>query len=95
MAEQFRMLDAFYSDRIELGIGRAPDSDQLTANALAYPRQTMDIRQFPQMVSDLLSFWEGKFNNDHPFANINTQLGPMPENPPNVWNLDQATSVLN
>lgn len=85
IAEQFRMLDAFYPGRIDLGIGRAPGSDQLTANALAYPRQIMDIRQFPQMVSDLLSFLEGKFNSDHPFANIHTQPGPMPENPPQVW----------
>ncbi len=38
VAEQFRVLDSLYPGRIDLGIGRAPGSDQLTAAALAYPR---------------------------------------------------------
>ena len=37
VAEQFRTLNAFYPGRIDLGIGRAPGSDQRTALALTYP----------------------------------------------------------
>ena len=56
VAEQFRILDTFYPGRIDLGIGRAPGSDRLTAAALSYPRRTMDIQHFPQMVADLMGF---------------------------------------
>ena len=35
VAENFSILNSFYPERIELGIGRAPGSDQLTAHALA------------------------------------------------------------
>src|SRR6266496_5182091 len=38
VAEQFRMLESLYPGRIDLGVGRAPGSDQLTALALAHPR---------------------------------------------------------
>ena len=90
IAEQFRMLDSFYPGRIQLGVGRAPGSDQLTARALAYPRPTLDIRYFPQMVSDLLSFLEGRFENSHPFGQIATQPGPVPENGVDVWILGSS-----
>src|ERR1044072_4838433 len=36
VAEQFRMLETLYPGRIDLGIGRAPGSDYVTARALAH-----------------------------------------------------------
>ena len=48
VAEQFRVLDSFYPGRLELGIGRAPGSDQLTAAALSYPRPQMNANLFPR-----------------------------------------------
>ena len=39
VAEQFSMLNSFFPGRIDLGIGRAPGSDQVTAQALAHPRR--------------------------------------------------------
>ena len=50
VAETFRILDSLYPDRIDLGIGRAPGSDQITAAALAYPSMPKDVRHFPQQV---------------------------------------------
>src|SRR5919206_1685878 len=50
VAEQFRMLESFFPGRIDLGIGRAPGSDQLTAAALAYPRPQINVDEFPQQV---------------------------------------------
>jgi len=90
VAEQFRMLDAFHPGRIELGIGRAPGSDQLTAGALAFPRSPIDINRFPQMVADLLGFLKGQVENDHPFAGIKVQAGPQPECVPDVWVLGSS-----
>src|SRR5438067_3784640 len=53
VAEQFRILESFFPGRIDLGIGRAPGSDQLTAAALAHPRPQADVALFPEQVVDL------------------------------------------
>jgi len=90
VAEQFRMLDAFYPNRIELGIGRAPGSDQLTAAALTYPRPQMDIGLFPRMVIDLLGFLDEQMEDGYPFAKIKTQAGQPPKSIPEVWVLGSS-----
>jgi luciferase family oxidoreductase group 1 len=51
IAEQFGTLEALYPGRIDLGLGRAPGSDQLTAQALR--RDPMRAQQFPQDVQEL------------------------------------------
>lgn len=91
VAEQFRILDAFFSNRIDLGVGRAPGSDQLTAAALAYPKRQADISHFPQQVLDLLGFLYGGIDQDHPFSQIHVQPGPLPESAPEVWLLGSST----
>lgn len=91
VAEQFRILDAFFPDRIDLGIGRAPGSDQLTAAALAYPKRQADIQNFPQQVVDLLGFIHGVIDRSHPFSQIHVQPGPFPDSAPEVWLLGSST----
>ncbi len=56
VAEQFGTLAALYPNRIELGLGRAPGSDQLTARAL---RRTLmsDENDFPRDVVELLGYF--------------------------------------
>jgi len=83
VAEQFRILEALYPGRIDLGIGRAPGSDQITAAALSYPKPSPDIRHFPQQVSDLLSHLAGNLDSSHIFAGI--QAGPGKGTTPDVW----------
>ena len=70
VAETFRVLESFYPQRIELGIGRAPGSDQGTALALAYPKQPVDIQTFPQQVTDLIGFLSGTLPEEHIFSSI-------------------------
>jgi luciferase family oxidoreductase group 1 len=55
IAEQFGTLEALYPNRIDLGIGRAPGTDQVTAQAL---RRTLnnDINQFPNDVVELINY---------------------------------------
>ncbi|MGH7124530.1 MAG: MsnO8 family LLM class oxidoreductase, partial [Stellaceae bacterium] len=48
VAEQFRVLETLYPGRIDLGIGRAPGSDRLTAQALAHGPGALGIEHFPQ-----------------------------------------------
>src|ERR1700682_905536 len=70
VAEQFRMLEALYPGRIDLGIGRAPGSDQLTAIALQHGPGALGIEHFPNQISDLLGFLDTRLPVDPPFARI-------------------------
>jgi luciferase family oxidoreductase group 1 len=55
IAEQFGTLESLYPGRIDLGLGRAPGSDQRTARALRRDLQS-DADQFPQDVVELMDF---------------------------------------
>ena len=57
IAEQFGTLETIYPDRIDLGLGRAPGSDQATAMALRRNQETAhsfprDVRQLQMYFSD-------------------------------------------
>ena len=56
IAEQFGTLEALFPGRIDLGVGRAPGTDQRTAHAL---RRTLqgDVDDFPQDVLELMSYF--------------------------------------
>jgi luciferase family oxidoreductase group 1 len=53
IAEQFGTLETLYPGRIDLGVGRAPGSDQVAARALRYNTNEED---FPIQVSELLAY---------------------------------------
>src|SRR5450755_3753774 len=57
VAEQFGTLEAVYPGRIDLGLGRAPGSDPLTARAL---RRTLagDVDSFPEDVQELIGYFD-------------------------------------
>ena len=55
IAEQFGTLESLYPGRLDLGLGRAPGSDQRTARALRRDLQS-DADQFPQDVVELMDF---------------------------------------
>lgn len=54
IAEQFGTLESMYPDRIDLGLGRAPGSDQLTARALR--RFNSDGNDFPKLLEELRTY---------------------------------------
>ncbi len=54
IAEQFGTLDALFPGRIDLGLGRAPGTDQMTMRALR--RNPMSADSFPQDVLELQAF---------------------------------------
>ena len=60
IAEQFGTLESLYPGRIDLGLGRAPGSDQRTAHALRR-NLVSDADGFPQDVLELLDYF-----SDHP-----------------------------
>ncbi len=60
VAEQFGMLEALHPGRIDLGIGRAPGTDPVTAAALRrVPMARGGADEFPEQLRDLLAFFEG------------------------------------
>lgn len=56
IAEQFGTLASMYPDRIDLGLGRAPGTDQITARALR--RDERGAYEFDTLVDELLGFFE-------------------------------------
>jgi len=94
VAEQFRVLETLYPGRIDLGIGRAPGSDQITARALQAGPGATGVEYFPNQVQDLLGYLGGGLPPDHPFARI--RVTPEPTTSPEVWLLgssDQSALV--
>jgi luciferase family oxidoreductase group 1 len=66
VAENFSFLEALYPGRIDLGIGRAPGTDVLTASAL---RRNSE-QSFSEQLEDLLSFFKRDFSDEHPYRSI-------------------------
>ena len=87
VAENFRMLETLHPGRIDLGIGRAPGSDQETASVIRYGA-AIPIERFPNQLSDLAGFLLGQWPEGHPFAHIRA----MPEGPshPDLWLLGSS-----
>src|SRR2546425_1586943 len=87
VAESFRMLEALYPGRIDLGIGRAPGGDARTAQAVAgggFP----DASQFPQQIWQLVGHLDGTLPADHPFKAVRVQ--PEVTTAPEVWLLGSS-----
>ena len=84
VAEQFGTLTALHPGRIDLGLGRAPGSDQLTAYALR--RHTEQSDDFAERLTELQHFLRLDFPLDHPFARIQaTPTGTLP-----IWLLGSS-----
>jgi len=88
VAENFRVLEACYPGRIDLGIGRAPGSDYRTMVALQHGPGALGVEQFPQQVHDVLAFLADELPQGHPFAGIHAQ--PQSDTVPEPWLLGSS-----
>jgi luciferase family oxidoreductase group 1 len=59
VAEQFGTLEALHPGRVDLGIGRAPGTDQLTALALRRTVEGLSAEAFPAELTDLIRLFTG------------------------------------
>jgi len=84
VAEQFGMLEALHPGRIDLGIGRAPGTDQATAAALRHRGPD----EFPRQLTDLLGFFTGEWPAGHPYATV--RAVPGEGNGPDMWLLGSS-----
>ncbi len=88
VAEQFRVLEAIAPGRIDLGLGRAPGGDGLTAHALN-PNAAVAAGHFPAQVRDLLAWVAGeKLAETHPFRDVLAM--PTGAGAPEVWMLGSS-----
>jgi luciferase family oxidoreductase group 1 len=88
VAEQFRVLEAIAPGRIDMGLGRAPGSDGLTAHALN-PNAAAAAEHFPALVRDLLAWVAGEaLIERHPFRGIRAQ--PAGPTVPEAWILGSS-----
>jgi luciferase family oxidoreductase group 1 len=81
VAETFKMLESLHPGRIDLGIGRAPGTDQVTALALRGSREALLANDFPDKLSELMEFGCG-VRQQHPFVGVtafpdDVQLPPI------------------
>src|ERR1700710_1472108 len=88
VAERFKMLEALFPGRIDLGLGRAPGTDGTTAYAL---RSRLDPREGDDFLERLheLILWETRdFPAGHPYNNVVA----MPDHPPlpPIWLLGSS-----
>ncbi len=85
VAEQFRVLESLAPGRIDLGLGRAPGGDPMTAMALN-PDAHMDGENFPSNVRDVMAWVAGaELPDTNPFNGI--QAHPAAPTAPEVWML--------
>jgi luciferase family oxidoreductase group 1 len=92
VAETFRLLGAIGPGRIDLGVGRAPGSDQRTAYALQRDRsQRMMVSDFPEQVTELLGYLEGTLPDDHLFKPLEATMLSGAEGSPDVWMLGSSS----
>ncbi|HEV7823100.1 MAG TPA: LLM class flavin-dependent oxidoreductase [Burkholderiales bacterium] len=87
IAEQFRMLEALFPQRIDLGLGRAPGGDQTTAMAMGEGRYPT-AEDFPEHVQYLVAYLDDAMPKGHPFAKVKAQ--PMGPTAPEVWLLGSS-----
>ena len=78
VVETFRMLEALFPGRIDLGIGRAPGTDPLTAYALRRAREGLAADEFPEQLAELRAFATNSFPEDHPFRAISAGSPDVP-----------------
>jgi len=89
VAEWFHTLEALFPGRIDLGIGRAPGSDQAAALALrGGDRRSLLAEAFPQQLSDLFGFSEGSLPPGHPYRSVRALPGDI--SLPPVWLLGSS-----
>jgi luciferase family oxidoreductase group 1 len=89
VAEVFSMLAGLYPDRIDLGLGRAPGSDQRTAFALQRDRRQRSPDDFRDQLEELLAYLWDRIPEQHPFAKLAVTMPGKP-NAPQPWLLGSS-----
>ena len=70
VAERFKVLEALFPDRIDLGLGRAPGTDQVTSYALRRRQGISEEDDFLDRFSELMALETRQFPEGHPYNKV-------------------------
>ena len=87
VAERFKVLEALFPGRIDLGLGRAPGTDPVTSYALRR-RQDAGDDDFPERFQELMLFENNAFPEGHPFRTVRAM--PADVRLPPIWLLGSS-----
>lgn len=87
VAENFGLLENLFPQRIDLGIGRAPGGDRLSAYLLN-PSNTFSEKEFFEQLNDLHAFFRGERQPGSVHEKV--MAYPMPEQLPEMWLLTSS-----
>ncbi|RNB79578.1 LLM class flavin-dependent oxidoreductase [Brevibacillus fluminis] len=88
VAENFRLLEALYPNRIDLGLGRAPGGMPLSTRALQEGKVHGGIDQYPDQLDDLIDYLHDSIGEDHPYSGLRAM--PLIETAPELWLLGSS-----
>src|SRR5215475_13312153 len=78
VAERFKVLEALYPGRIDLGLGRAPGTDPATSYALRRRQGISEEDDFPERFNELMLLETRGFPASHPFYNVRAMPADVP-----------------
>jgi luciferase family oxidoreductase group 1 len=87
VAENFRLLEGLYPGRIDLGIGRAPGGDRLTAQLLN-PTNTFDPQEYVQQITTLQAMLADKPTPGNAEGKVRAM--PFVQTQPELWMLTSS-----
>jgi luciferase family oxidoreductase group 1 len=88
VAERFKVLEALFPGRIDLGLGRAPGTDPVTSYALRRRQDAREGDDFLERFQELILLERGGFPPDHPFRNVHAMPGDVALPP--IWLLGSS-----
>jgi luciferase family oxidoreductase group 1 len=88
VAERFKVLEALFPGRIDLGLGRAPGTDPVTSYALRARQDSREGDDFLERFQELLLLERRGFPENHPFRNV--QAVPTDVPLPPIWLLGSS-----
>jgi luciferase family oxidoreductase group 1 len=93
VAETFNLLATLYPERVDLGLGRSPGGSAEASVALS-GNFLENVRRMPELIDELLHFFNGGFENEHMYSKIKPE--PVPNAAPVTWLLgtSEKSAVL-
>lgn len=88
VAERFKVLEALFPGRIDLGLGRAPGTDPVTSYALRARQDPRQGDEFLERFQELLLMERGGYPEGHPFRNVHAV--PRDVALPPIWLLGSS-----
>jgi luciferase family oxidoreductase group 1 len=88
VAEHFKVLEALFPGRIDLGLGRAPGTDPATSYALRRRQDAREADDFLERFQELVLLERGGFPENHPFRHV--RAAPSDVALPPIWLLGSS-----